>query len=65
MKFEDDLMRKTKPLPYKKSVKIYEAMWKEAVSLGVMPPKDPLQGIETDIRLAKVLNSCLKRPSKK
>jgi hypothetical protein len=35
-------------------------MWHEAVSLGVLPSKNPLEGIETNIKLAKVLNSCLK-----
>jgi hypothetical protein len=36
-------------------------MWKEGVRLGVLPPKDELEGIEVDIKVAAVLNSCLKK----
>jgi len=38
-------------------------MWNEGVMLGVLPPKNPLEGIEVDIKVAKVLNSCLKKSS--
>ncbi len=38
------------------NLRILDSLYQEAVSLGVFPPKDPLQGIETDIRLAAVLN---------
>jgi hypothetical protein len=31
-------------------------MWKEGVQLGVLPMKDPLDGIEVDIRIASILN---------
>jgi hypothetical protein len=40
-------------------------MWKEAVALGAFPPKDPLEGIEVDINIAKILNSCSKKTSPK
>ena len=33
--------------------------------MGVLPPKAPLEGIETDIKIAGVLNSCLKSFSEK
>jgi len=59
IRFENEELRKEK-LSYKEALKIFEAMWHEAVSLGVLPSKDPLEGIETDIKLAKILNSCLK-----
>ena len=58
-KFEDEQLRKER-LSYAQALKIFEAMWKEAVKLGVFPLKDPLEGIETDIELARVLNSCSK-----
>ena len=32
-------------------------MYKEAVALGVFPRKDPLEGIEIDIKIAKVVKS--------
>ncbi len=35
-------------------------MWELGMSLGVLPPNDPLEGIEVDIRVAEILN-CLKK----
>lgn len=57
--FEDEQLRKER-LSYAKALKIFEAMWKEAVNLGILPSKDPLEGIEKDIELARILNSCSK-----
>ncbi len=62
-KFDDDLSRRTGPLDYKHALNIFSELWKEAVSLGVMPPRDPMEGIETDIRVARILNSCSKSSS--
>ena len=45
-------------LPYKKSLRLFEAMWEEGVLLGVLPPADPSEGLEVDIRIARILNSC-------
>jgi len=36
---------------------IVEALYKEAVTLGIIPLKNPLDGIEVDLRIAKVVNS--------
>ena len=47
-------------LNYKAALKIFEALWQEAVNLKVLPAKDPLEGIEDDVRIARILNSCLK-----
>ena len=33
-----------------------EGMWREGMALGVLPLKDPLEGIEVDIRIARMLN---------
>ncbi len=60
-KFEDNFLESEGRLSHEQSLKIFAAMWREAVNLGVLPPKDPLEGIEVDIRVAKVLNSCLKK----
>lgn len=60
---ENSLIRKEGRLPFKKAVKIFTQMWSEAVRLAVLPPKEPLEGIEIDIRIAKALNSCLKKSS--
>lgn len=49
---------KKENLTYLQSLKIVESLWKEGKSLGVLPPKNPLEGIETDIKLARALNRC-------
>ena len=58
--FMDILSRKEGPLPFSHALKLFTSMWLEGVSLGVLPPKTPLEGIETDIKIARVLNSCSK-----
>ncbi len=57
--FEEDLSKKEPQRSFREALKLYEAMWKEAVTLGVLPLSDPLDGIEADFELARVLN-CLK-----
>jgi hypothetical protein len=32
-------------------------MYREAVALKVFPPADPLEGIEVDIKIARIINS--------
>lgn len=59
---ERDFISRQK-LSYKQSMQIFESMWNEAVRLGVLPPRDPLEGIEVDIKIANVLNSCSKKSS--
>jgi len=56
---ERKIMKEEK-LSFSEALAIFEAMWKEGMTLGVIPPKDPLEGIETDIRIARILN-CLKK----
>jgi hypothetical protein len=43
-------------LDYAAALRIFEGMWKEGLALGVLPPDDPLEGIEVDIRIAGRLN---------
>jgi hypothetical protein len=62
-KFEDDLIRHGRELSLVDKFNLLDAMWKEGVSLGVLPPKEPLEGLDVDIRIAKVLNSCLRNSS--
>lgn len=57
-RFEREELKKER-FTYKEALKIFEAMWQEGITLGVLPPKDPMEGIETDIRVASILNSCL------
>jgi len=58
-RFEEDLIRREPQRSFQEALKMYEAMWKEAVTLGILPLSDPLDGVEADIELARVLN-CLK-----
>jgi len=57
--FEDDLIRNETVISYARSLNMLTSMWQEGVSLGVLPPKNHLDDIATDIRIAQVLNSCL------
>jgi len=43
-------------LTYFESLKLFEEMWKEGVALGVLPLKEPLEEIEVDIKVARILN---------
>ena len=61
--FEDHYIRDSGLLPHQQSLRQFAALWQEAVALGVLPPKDPLEGIEVDIRIARILNACLKTSS--
>ena len=54
--FERDLKKREKT-DYLQNLKILEGMLEEAIHLKVLPLKDPLDGIETDIRVAQVVNS--------
>lgn len=53
--FEDELARRT-PADHLGNLRLVEAMLEEARQLGVWPPVHPLDGIEVDIRVARVLN---------
>ncbi|MBI2996059.1 MAG: hypothetical protein HYY52_05070 [Candidatus Melainabacteria bacterium] len=61
--FEDSLIANEKA-DFEKNQKLYEWMYNEAVQLKVIPLKNPLEGIDTDIRIAKLLNSVSKPPKK-
>ncbi|MEI9479169.1 MAG: hypothetical protein WCO26_21710 [Deltaproteobacteria bacterium] len=54
-KFEMELSKKER-LNIRSNFRIVEALYKEAVALGVIPLKNPLEGLEVDIRIAKVVN---------
>lgn len=54
--FEQELPRR-RPVDHQQNLRIAEALYEEARALGVLPLKDPLDGIEVKIRLAKALHS--------
>jgi len=53
--FEADQLRR--PVSYGENIKVYEALWDEARLLGVLPSKQPLDGIEVDLALARAVNA--------
>jgi hypothetical protein len=58
-RFENDLMKKGPQPSFREALQLFESMWKEGITLGVLPLSDPMDGIKVDINLARVLN-CLK-----
>jgi len=54
--FERDLKKREKP-DYHQNMEIFEGMYKEAVYLKAIPMIDPLEGIQVDIKIARVINS--------
>ncbi len=55
-KFEREFLRNDRPT-LEENFRLLEAMWEEAVRFRVLPPSEPLEGIEVDLRIAKVVNS--------
>ena len=53
--FEKELMR-SEPPDYRRNLRIVEALYEHARRVGALPREDPLDGIEVDIRLARVIN---------
>ena len=54
--FEEEVIKREPPRPFREALQLYEAMWREGVALGIFPLSDPLDGIAVDIELARVLN---------
>ena len=54
-KFEDERVRQN-PADYQANLKVFEALWEHATKMGALPPEDPLEGLEVDLRLAEALN---------
>lgn len=44
------------PPDYFRNLRVFEALFQEALLLGALPLRDPLEGIDVDIRLAQVIN---------
>lgn len=52
--FEDQLLA-SEPPNFVENRRIFQSLYEEAIRLGVLPPKDPLEGIDVDIRIAEAL----------
>jgi len=55
-KFENEFIRKEKT-DIMENFRIIEHMYYEAVALGVFPRKEKLEGLEIDIKIARVVNN--------
>ena len=55
-RFEREQIRKEK-LTYARRLAIFDALWEEYRSSDAFKHSDPLEGIETEIRIARILNS--------
>jgi len=54
-RFEDDLARGEKS-DFARTLRLVDSLHREAVRFGVSPRKDPMDGIEVVLRIAKALN---------
>jgi len=50
-------------LTHRQALALLDGLWAEGRALGVLPPRDPLAGIDVDIRVAATLNSCSRKSS--
>jgi hypothetical protein len=53
--FEDSLASQS-VVDHQRNLQIVEALYQEARALGIFPLKDPLDGIDSDIHLARIMN---------
>ena len=54
-RFETEFIR-SEPADFDRNLAIVEALAQEAEALGVFRRKDPLEGIETIVRIARAVN---------
>jgi hypothetical protein len=52
--FQNNFHKNEGPVPFSHSLKIFTSLWNEGIKLGVLPLKRPLEGIETDIKIARI-----------
>jgi hypothetical protein len=55
-KFENELLKK-QGVDIMQNFRIVEALYREAVILRVIPMRDPLDGLDIDIKIARAVNS--------
>lgn len=62
-KFEKELIRAEKT-DLQRNIAILDALYDEAVALGVFPAKDPLEGLDVVLKIARVVNHVPAAPDK-
>jgi hypothetical protein len=60
-KFERELIR-NEQVDVAKNISIFNALYEESVAFGVLPPKDPLDGIDIACKIARVVNHVPEAP---
>jgi len=60
--FEAEWQRSQKP-NLEANLRVFEVLLEHARALGVWPPQDPLEGIEHDVHLARVVNTYVAKPA--
>ncbi len=61
--FERQLKRRQK-VNSDNNFRIFDALYKEAVELNILPVKNPLEGLDVKIRVAKAVNNVSTAPKK-
>ena len=59
--FESELLRREQ-LTLEQKFRMLDALHAEAVALGALPLRNPLEGLEVDIRIAWVVNHVSRAP---
>ncbi len=54
-KFEDEQTAKD-DMTLEQKLKLLNSIYKFAIKLGTLPPDDLLEGLDTDIKVAKIIN---------
>lgn len=49
---------------YEHAIRSYGSAWDESLQQATLPSRDPMEGIEVDIKIASVVNPCLKKSSR-
>ncbi len=60
--FEAEWQRSQEP-DLEANLRIFDVLLEHARALGVWPPEDPLEGIEHDICLTRVVNTYVPKPA--
>ncbi len=54
-RFEKEQIKKEK-ISFRDALNIFESLWFEALSLGIVKKTAKLEGIEKELRIAKIIN---------
>jgi len=54
--------QRSTPADLEANLRLFQTLMDHARALGAWPPKDPLEGIEVDIRLAEAVNTYVPEP---